>query len=67
MDGNIVCAWLIYFKHRVQTNVIYQKSMKKNCVAHIEKNDDGLYLVHSEEEFPFSFCGQGHTINEAVM
>ena len=40
--------------------------MKKNCVAHIEKNDDGLYLVHSEEEFPFSFCGQGHTINEAV-
>lgn len=41
--------------------------MKKNCVAHIEKNDDKVYLVHSEEEFPFSFCGQGHTINEAVM
>ena len=39
--------------------------MKKNYVAHIEYNDDGLCQVNCKE-FPFLCCGKGHSINEAV-
>ena len=40
--------------------------MKKNYVAHIEYNEDGLYYVCCKEELPFSCCGTGYSINEAI-